>query len=201
MRLWLGLFAAALLALGIVGVAIIAVFGSIAGWNPFDRSGSIQPDPSLAVEVEQEPEPAPTPTDADEGGAAELGVSDQRILFGQSAASSGPAKELGTSMRLGIEAAFNEVNLRGGVRGRTLELMSLDDFYEPEAAISNTQRLIDEGVFALIGAVGTPTSRSAAPIAAEADVPYIAPFTGAEFLRDLKMGQHHQHASLLLSGD
>ena len=180
MRLWLGLFAAALLALGIVGVAIIAVFGSIAGWNPFDRSGSIQPDPSLAVEAEQEA----APTDADEGGAAELGVSDQRILFGQSAAFSGPAKELGTSMRLGIEAAFSEANLRGGVHGRTLELLSLDDFYEPEAAISNTQRLIDEGVFALIGAVGTPTSRSAAPIAAEADVPYIAPFTGAEFLRD-----------------
>ena len=175
MRLWGGLFAVALLALGIGGVAIIAVFGSIAGWNPFDRSGSVQPDPSLAVGVEQEI----APTDA-----GEPGVSDQSIIFGQSAAFSGPAKELGTNMRLGIEAAFDEVNRRGGVHGRTLDLASLDDFYEPEAAIANTQRLIEEGVFALIGAVGTPTSRSAAPIAAEADVPYIAPFTGAEFLRD-----------------
>ena len=182
MRLWVGLFAVALLALGIGGVAIIAVFGSIAGWNPFDRSGSVQPDPSLAVGVEQEI----APTDADEADAMEPGVSDQSIIFGQSAAFSGPAKELGTNMRLGIEAAFNEVNRRGGLHGRTLELLSLDDFYEPEAAIANTQRLIDEGVFALIGAVGTPTSRSAAPIAAEADVPYIAPFTGAEFLRDPK---------------
>ncbi len=182
MRLWVGLFAVALLALGIGGVAIIAVFGSIAGWNPFDRSGSVQPDPSLAVGVEQEI----APTDADEADAMEPGVSDQSIIFGQSAAFSGPAKELGTNIRLGIEAAFNEVNRRGGLHGRTLELLSLDDFYEPEAAIANTQRLIDEGVFALIGAVGTPTSRSAAPIAAEADVPYIAPFTGAEFLRDPK---------------
>ena len=60
-----------------------------------------------------------------------------------------------------------------------------DDAYEPEAAIANTRHLIEEDqVFALIGAVGTPTSRSATPIAAEAGVPYIAPFTGAAFLRD-----------------
>ena len=88
-------------------------------------------------------------------------------------------------MRLGIEAAFHEANHAGGVHGRQLELQSLDDAYEPEAAIANTIRLIEEeGVFALIGAVGTPTSRSATPVAREAGVPYIAPFTGAEFLRN-----------------
>ena len=88
-------------------------------------------------------------------------------------------------MRIGISAAFAEANAAGGVHGRQLELTSLDDSYEPEAAIANTQQLIDqERVFALIGAVGTPTSRSATPIAAEAGVPYIAPFTGAAFLRD-----------------
>ena len=65
-----------------------------------------------------------------------------------------------------------------------MELSSLDDAYEPEAAITNTLQLIEEGVFALIGEVGTPTSRSATPVAAEANVPFIAPFTGAEFLRD-----------------
>ena len=112
------------------------------------------------------------------------GVSDDRVLFGQSAAFSGPAQELGKNMRLGIEAAFHEANEAGGVHGRRLELTSLDDAYEPEAAIANTQQLIGEGVFALIGAVGTPTSRSATPVAAESGVPYIAPFTGAAFLRD-----------------
>ena len=117
--------------------------------------------------------------------AQEPGVSDDRILFGQSAAFSGPAQELGISMRLGIQAAFHEVNRAGGIHGRRLELTSLDDAYEPEAAVANTLALIrDQEVFALIGAVGTPTSRAAVPVAADAGVPYIAPFTGAEFLRD-----------------
>ncbi len=117
---------------------------------------------------------------------ATAGVTDQAVTFGQSAAFSGPAGELGTDMRLGIEAAFAEINRLGGVHGRLLELVSLDDAYEPEAAITNTRKLITEdGVFALIGAVGTPTSRSATPVAAEHGVPYVAPFTGAAFLRDI----------------
>lgn len=112
------------------------------------------------------------------------GVSAERILFGQSAAFSGPAAELGRGMRLGIQAAFKEANDAGGVYGRRLELVTVDDGYEPEAAITNTRRLIeDEGVFALVGGVGTPTSRSAVPVAEAAGVPYIAPFTGAGFLR------------------
>ena len=118
-------------------------------------------------------------------GGPEPGVFDDRIVFGQSAAFSGPASELGRDMRVGIDAAFAEINRNGGVHGRRLELTSLDDAYEPDAAIANTQQLIEqEQVFALIGAVGTPTSRSATPIAAAAGVPYIAPFTGAAFLRD-----------------
>ena len=120
-----------------------------------------------------------------EGSAMSPGVTEDRVLFGQSAAFSGPARELGLNMRLGIEAAFAEINMQGGVHGRRLDLVSRDDAYEPEAAITNTAYLIDEeNVFALIGAVGTPTSRSATPVAASSGVPYIAPFTGAEFLRD-----------------
>ena len=116
---------------------------------------------------------------------ANAGVSDAAVLFGQSAAFSGPAEDLGQNMRLGIQAAFREQNGRGGVHGRRLELTTLDDAYEPEAAIANTRRLIqDERVFALIGAVGTPTSVAAVPVATEAGVPYVAPFTGAAFLRE-----------------
>ncbi len=115
----------------------------------------------------------------------ESGVDDDSIKFGQSAAFSGPAQDLGKEIRLGIELAFAEANEAGGVFGRTLELVSLDDAYEPEAAIANTTELITrENVFALIGAVGTPTSRSAVPVAHADNVPYIAPFTGAAFLRD-----------------
>lgn len=109
------------------------------------------------------------------------------ILFGQSAVLSGPARALGNGMRLGLLAAFEEVNREGGVKGYELSLESLDDRYEPETAINNTRRLIDEyKVFALVGSVGTPTSIAAQPISTEAGVPYIAPFSGAEFLRDTK---------------
>ena len=119
------------------------------------------------------------------GVTAEPGIDAERILFGQSAALTGPASGLGQAMRAGIEAAFYEANRNGGVHGRRLELVSLDDGYEPEAAIENMRTLINEReVFALIGAVGTPTARSSVPVAAAAGVPYIAPFTGAPFLRD-----------------
>ncbi|WP_419914081.1 ABC transporter substrate-binding protein [Candidatus Poriferisodalis sp.] len=113
------------------------------------------------------------------------GVSDDRVLFGQSAAFSGPAQALGHAMRLGIEAAFAEQNQAGGVHGRMLELVTKDDRYEPGFAFANTRDLItQERVFALIGEVGTPTSRSAVPLAESRAVPFVAPFTGAGFLRD-----------------
>jgi len=115
---------------------------------------------------------------------AEPGVFDDRIVFGQSAAFDGPAAALGLGMREGILAAFNEANATGGVNGHKLELVSYDDGYEPEKAIANTKRLISEGVFALVGEVGTPTSNAVQPIATEAGVPFIGPFTGAAFLRN-----------------
>lgn len=120
---------------------------------------------------------------------AETGVSDAEITFGQSAALSGPAEALGAGMRLGILAAFEEANAAGGVHGRKLSLTSLDDGYEPDRAIANTNALIDGNrVFALIGAVGTPTSKAAQPISTSKNVPYLGPFTGAGFLRDPSFG-------------
>ena len=119
------------------------------------------------------------------GYAQAPGVQQETVLFGQSAPLSGPAQQLGTDFRQGILAAFDEANRRGGVHGRKLELVSLDDSYEPARAAANTQSLLQEHkVFALIGSVGTPTSVVAAPLAAESGVPFIAPLTGAEFLRD-----------------
>ena len=113
------------------------------------------------------------------------GVSDAQVLFGQSTAFTGPARELGKQMRLGIEAAFQEANQAGGVHGRQLKIEALDDAYEDDYAYANTERLVEVNrVFALIGAVGTPTSRAASPLAHSAGVPFLAPFTGADFLRD-----------------
>lgn len=115
---------------------------------------------------------------------AEVGVTDSTIVFGQAAALEGPASALGTGMRDGILAAFAEANRNGGVGGRQIELKSYDDGYEPERSIKQTQTLINQDkVFALIGAVGTPTSSATQPIATDAGVPFIGPFTGAGFLR------------------
>ncbi len=116
--------------------------------------------------------------------ADEVGVSPDRILFGQATALSGPSSALGQGMRQGILAAFAEINAKGGVYGRKLELISRDDGYDPDRSILQTLRLLDEDkVFALIGAVGTPTTSVTVPIAKAKNVPFIGPFTGAEFLR------------------
>ncbi len=116
---------------------------------------------------------------------AEDGVSDGKIVFGQVAALQGPAQALGQGMRQGILAAFDAANRAGGISGRKLELKSLDDGYEPEKTVEATKRILDEDkVFALVGAVGTPTSKAGQPIATVEKVPFIGPFTGAEFLRN-----------------
>jgi len=118
-------------------------------------------------------------------GHAEDGISKDNILFGQVAALNGPAQALGQGMREGILAAFEEANRAGGINGRKLDLKSIDDGYEPEKTIEATNKAIKEDkVFALVGAVGTPTSRAGQPIATAAKVPFIGPFTGAEFLRN-----------------
>lgn len=115
---------------------------------------------------------------------AESGVTDQKIIFGQTAALGGPASALGMGMNEGIMAAFKEFNDAGGINGRTFELVAYDDGYEPDQAIENTKKLIeDDQVFALIGGVGTPTANAIEPITSAEKVPLIGPFTGAEFLR------------------
>ncbi len=113
------------------------------------------------------------------------GVTADTILIGQSAAQSGPAQALGKEMRAGAEAYFNAVNMKGGINGRKIKLISLDDGYEPDRAAANTKALINEQkVLALFGYVGTPTSNAALPIFTEAKVPFVGAFTGAQSLRD-----------------
>ena len=112
------------------------------------------------------------------------GITESEILIGQTAALTGVAKGLGINMRLGILAAFKEINKAGGVHGRTLRLVSKDDGYEPEQTITNIHELIEkEKVFTLVGGVGTPTSKAALPIVSKTSLLYIGPFTGASFLR------------------
>ena len=116
---------------------------------------------------------------------AETGVTPTEILVGMSNAQSGPASGLGTKLKQGASAYINRINDGGGVHGRKIKLVSYDDGYEPERAAAMTNKLInDDKVFTLFGYVGTPTSSAALPLASKAGVPYIAPFTGAEFLRN-----------------
>lgn len=116
---------------------------------------------------------------------AEPGVTDSEILIGQSAALSGPAEQLGKQMRLGAQVYFDQVNQAGGINGRKIRLLSIDDGYEPDRAKANTAKLVNENnVFALFGYVGTPTSLAALPVFTEAKVPFVGPFTGAQALRE-----------------
>ena len=116
---------------------------------------------------------------------AEVGVTDTTIKLGQSAALSGPAGELGNEMREGANVYFETLNRKGGVNGRKIHLISLDDGYEPVRTVMNTKQLIEEDkVLALFGYVGTPTSKEAVPIFTAAKVPFIGAFTGAEILRN-----------------
>lgn len=120
---------------------------------------------------------------------AEPGVSGDSIVFGQAAALEGPAAALGAGMQAGIQAAFAKANEAGGVSGRKLELISRNDSYEPDMSIQAVNGLLGEdNVFAIIGPVGTPTSKATLPLVSEAKVPFIGPFTGAGFLRDFEHG-------------
>ena len=106
-----------------------------------------------------------------------------RIVLGQSAAFTGPAAQLGIQFHAGAKLFFDRLNTQGGVAGRSVEIVKLDDGYEPDRCAANTQKLIDDDVFALFGYIGTPTSIVALPLATKAKVPFIAPFTGAMALR------------------
>ncbi len=112
------------------------------------------------------------------------GVFEDRILIGMSGAFSGSSKELGRGMRLGIETCFQEANDAGGIHGRRLELVALDDGYEPSRTVANVaELLLERKVFALLGNVGTPTAEVAIPLAREQGAPFVGAFTGADLLR------------------
>ncbi|MES1264441.1 MAG: ABC transporter substrate-binding protein, partial [Variovorax sp.] len=122
-------------------------------------------------------------------GAAALGgfqlaraQSETPIVLGQSAPFSGPAAQLGIQFYQGAKLMFDQHNAQAGTRD--IEIKFLDDGYEPERCAANTKKLIDDDVFGLFGYIGTPTSLAALPLAVNAKVPFLAPFTGAMSLRE-----------------
>jgi ABC-type branched-subunit amino acid transport system substrate-binding protein len=128
------------------------------------------------------------------------------IVIGQSCALSGPNRLLGTDMRDGARLFFNDLNSKGGINGKKIKLITYDDGYEPARCVANTRKLIDEDkVFLLFGYVGTPTSKEALPIVIKEKIPFFAPYTGANLLRNpLKKevfnirASYHQETELMV---
>lgn len=119
-------------------------------------------------------------------GAAALGglplarAQGDAVVLGQSAPLTGPAAQLGLQFQAGARLYFDQYNAQGR---RPIELRTLDDGYDPDRCAANTRRFIADDVFALFGYIGTPTSLAALPLATQARLPFFAPFTGAEALR------------------
>lgn len=116
--------------------------------------------------------------------------------IGQTAALTGPLAFPFVEMNKGIAAAFKEVNDRGGVDGRPVELVSLDDGGAPEKAAENTLALLQkEQVFTMFACGGTTSVMGALKVLGEAKVPLIAPATGSDALRPFNPLVFHTRAS------
>jgi ABC-type branched-subunit amino acid transport system substrate-binding protein len=121
------------------------------------------------------------------------GVTANSIRFGMSSPLSGPTGAYGQQMKQGIEACFARINALGGIHGRKLELVALDDGYETAPAVANAKRLIEqEKVFALVGFYGSSPTAAVVPVLDAAGVPLIGTVSGAESLRK-PMNKHMFH--------
>ena len=108
------------------------------------------------------------------------------IILGASLPKTGIMKDWGHNVEIGTNAYFKYVNEKGILPNKKkISLVSLDDKYEPNLTIENTNKLLKrKDLFAFYGYVGTPTVKKILPIIENNSIPFIAPFTGASFLRD-----------------
>jgi branched-chain amino acid transport system substrate-binding protein len=124
------------------------------------------------------------------------GVTASSIVIGQSAPLTGANAELGNDIRNGALAYFRKVNDAGGVHGRKIELVTLDDANQVPRAEANTQKLVEgQGVFALFGYASATLSRPALPTVDKHRVPFLAPFTGADPMRVFNRHVYNMRAS------
>jgi ABC-type branched-subunit amino acid transport system substrate-binding protein len=121
-------------------------------------------------------------------GAARLstvqGVTETEIRLGMSAPFSGSARELGRGLELGIRTYLRYLNDQGGIAGRDVRLIALDDGYDPDRALANMRELYERHqVFGVVCNVGTPTAEKTLPYAREKKLLFFGAFTGADLLR------------------
>ncbi|HLE42949.1 MAG TPA: ABC transporter substrate-binding protein [Methylomirabilota bacterium] len=124
--------------------------------------------------------------------ASAPGVGAKEIRIGMSAAFKGASAGLGTELYRGAQVCYNEINARGGVHGRAITVVALDDDYNPLPCIKNTIELIEkERVFFLSNYVGTPTLTRALPVIKRyGDVILVGNFTGAQPQREAPYVEH-----------
>ena len=130
---------------------------------------------------------------------AENGVTDKEIVLGQSLGLTGPLALLAPDIVNGANAYLDAVNARGGIFGRRIRVVTLDDGYQPANTAKAARQLIeDDQVFALFNLAGTDNVAGILPLLEKekSPVPLFGPFTGAEVLRTPKLGHvFHVRAS------
>ena len=97
---------------------------------------------------------------------------------------SGPTKGSGRGIKIGVHALFKAVNEKGGVNGRKVELLVVDDLYNPDKTVDGLLKLIEQQkIFAVVGTVGTSSGISIIPVVQEYKLPFVAPRSGASNFR------------------
>lgn len=110
-------------------------------------------------------------------------VESKEINLGLSIPNSGIMKASGKAVYAGADAYFSYVN-EYNLLDKKINLIVYDDNYEPELTKENILKLLQKDVFAFFGFVGTPTIKKVLPILKNSDIPFIAPISGASFLRE-----------------
>lgn len=122
-------------------------------------------------------------------GATELGVSDGEILLGHTGILSGPLGQQIKVMLAGAELAFADSRAQGGVHGRSLRMVSLDDELKPDLAIANYNKLLAEHkVFAFFGCVGSATTAASAKVLQQSGAPLVGGYAVADSAREKVRG-------------
>jgi len=132
---------------------------------------------SLNIFGEIQPFPQPMTTVAQT-------MAEKELRFGMVAPFTGSAKELGSQMKVGVEAAFDAANDAGGVNSRVVRLVTADDGYDPARTLEAVKQLRDKDqIIGLVGDVGTPTAAAVLPFVLENHMLFYGAFTGAGLLR------------------